>query len=198
MEVLSWVRDGKDEWVREFGDLSSCVLMGESAGGNISYHVGLKIAGEIIIQNNDFKPLVIKGLVLIQPFFGGLDRTGSEIRSDNIPNPVVTLEICDFLWELCLPEGTDRGHEYCDPIKGGGSSLVDRVRDLGLWVLVVGCDGDPFFDKGAELAKLLEVKGVNVKTMFSEGGQHGMFVGAVGGDLSKRLVLLDFVKEVWP
>ncbi|XP_074318981.1 carboxylesterase 1-like [Silene latifolia] len=189
LETLTWVKDGKDEWVNKYGDFSSCVLMGESAGGNITYHVGLKAA----VQSNDFKPLVIKGLVLIQPFFGGLERSGSEIRLEN--DPVVRLELCDFLWELSLPVGTDRDHEYCNPIRDGGSELVDRVRDLGWWVLFVSCDGDPFFDKSVELAKLLERKGVSVRTMFNEGGRHGMYVG---GDRVKRIEFLDFVKKVWP
>ncbi|XP_074318982.1 carboxylesterase 1-like [Silene latifolia] len=192
LEALTWVKDGKDDWVNKYGDFSSCILMGESAGGNITYHVGLKAA----VQSNDFKPLVIKGLVLIQPFFGGLDRTGSEIRLEN--DPILRLEICDFMWELSLPVGTDRDHEYCNPSRDGGSRLVDRVRDLGWWVIVVSCDGDPLFDRCVELAKLLENKVVNVRTMFSEGGQHGIYVMFAGGDSGERIEVLDFVKEVWP
>ncbi|KAK9672703.1 hypothetical protein RND81_12G118400 [Saponaria officinalis] len=41
-EALTWVNGGEDEWVIKFGDLSNCVLMGESAGANIVYQIGLK------------------------------------------------------------------------------------------------------------------------------------------------------------
>ncbi|XP_074318983.1 carboxylesterase 1-like [Silene latifolia] len=189
LEALTWVKDGKDDWVNKYGDLSSCVLMGESAGGNITYHVGLKAA----VQSNDFKPLVIKGLVLIQPFLGRLNRTKPETQLEN--DVVRQLELCDFMWELSLPVGMDQDHEYSNPCRDGGSRLVDRVRDLGWWVMFVSCDGDPLFDRCVELAKLLENKGVSVRRMFSEGGQHGMFVG---GDRVKRLEFLDYLKGVWP
>ncbi|KAL9225270.1 hypothetical protein vseg_001216 [Gypsophila vaccaria] len=191
-EALTWVKDSRDEWLGGYADLSNCVLMGESAGANVVYNVGLKMSAQI----DDFKPLVIKGLVLVQPFFGGLDRTGSETRLAH--HPVVSLDTCDVIWEVCLPSGEDRGHEYCDPCRDDkGSDLVDRVRELGWWVVVVGCEGDPFSDRGVELAKLLEKRGVvSVRSLFSQGGQHGMFVSFC--DFDKRKEFLDFVKEVWP
>ncbi|XP_074318984.1 carboxylesterase 1-like [Silene latifolia] len=189
LEALTWVKDGEDDWVKKYGDLSNCVLMGESAGGNITYHVGLTVANQV----NNFKPLVIKGLVLIQPYFGGLDRSASEIRLVN--DPILSLEVNDIFWELSLPVGASRDHEYCNPSMDGGSSLVDKVREMGWWVAVVGCDGDPLIDRNVELAKLLEGKGIIVTTLVSDGGYHGMFV--CGGDPIKRVEFLDFVKDIW-
>uniref|UniRef100_A0A7C8ZGE1 Carboxylesterase n=1 Tax=Opuntia streptacantha TaxID=393608 RepID=A0A7C8ZGE1_OPUST len=34
LEALSWVKQGKDEWVKERGNFSNCVLTGQSAGAN--------------------------------------------------------------------------------------------------------------------------------------------------------------------
>ena len=41
IEALTWVKKGEDQWLTKYGDFSRCVLMGESAGGNIVYHAGL-------------------------------------------------------------------------------------------------------------------------------------------------------------
>ncbi|KAI9078206.1 hypothetical protein K1719_039820 [Acacia pycnantha] len=68
--------------------------MGESAGGNIAYNAGLRVAAEV----DQLEPLKIKGLILVQPFFGGVKRTSSEERlaNDTILPPPVT----DLVWEL--------------------------------------------------------------------------------------------------
>lgn len=170
LEALTWVRDGKDVWVTEYGDLSRCVIAGDSAGGNIVYHAGLMAAARI----DDFQPLIIRGLILIQPYFSGLTRTGSELRL--VDDSVLPLNNNDFLWELALPVGADRSHEFSDPNAGGGSCLLDRVRDLGWRVGVIGSDGDPLFDRNVELARLMEKRGLNVKSMFTKDDKHGDFV----------------------
>uniref|UniRef100_A0A803M0M7 Alpha/beta hydrolase fold-3 domain-containing protein n=1 Tax=Chenopodium quinoa TaxID=63459 RepID=A0A803M0M7_CHEQI len=69
LEALKWVKEGKDEWIQEYGDLSSCVMMGDSAGGNIVYHTGLMAAAQV----DELKPLMINGLILIQPYFSGVE-----------------------------------------------------------------------------------------------------------------------------
>ncbi|KAK9672705.1 hypothetical protein RND81_12G118500 [Saponaria officinalis] len=185
LEALTWVNEGKNEWVNKYGDFSRCVLVGESAGGNIVYHVGLMLAVKI----NDFRPLIITRLVLIQPYFGGFDRTESEVRLVN--DPVLPLVVNDLMWDLSLPVGVNRSHEYCDPFVGGGSSLLDRVRDLGWWVGVTGCDGDPLFDRNVEFVKLLEKRGLDVKSKFDEGGYHGMFVS----NAKKMEELFEFIMQ---
>ncbi|XP_074319632.1 carboxylesterase 1-like [Silene latifolia] len=185
LEALTWVKEGKDEWVNEYGNFSRCVIIGESAGGNIAYHAGLRAA----VRVNEFKPLDILGLVLVQPYFGGIDRTGSEIRLVN--DATLPLSANDLMWDLSLPVGMNRSHVYCDPFVGGGSSLLDRVRDLGWRVGVIGCDGDPLFDRNVEFVKLLENRGLNVKSMFDQGGFHGMFVS----NSTKMKELFDFVTQ---
>uniref|UniRef100_A0A803M0M5 Alpha/beta hydrolase fold-3 domain-containing protein n=2 Tax=Chenopodium quinoa TaxID=63459 RepID=A0A803M0M5_CHEQI len=188
LEALNWVKEGKDEWLKNYGDLTRCVMMGESAGGNIVYHVGLKVANQI----DDFKPLIIKGLILIQPFFGGVERTKSEIRLVNDED--LSLVVNDLLWDLSLPVGSNRSHEYCDPFVGDGLKLWDRVRDLGWKIGVTGCDGDPLFDRNVKLGKLLEQKGVGVRSLFDKGGHHGMFLS----NPPKTKELFDFVNSFFP
>lgn len=106
--------------------------MGTSAGGNVAYHAGLRAAAAA----DDLAPLKIKGLILHHPFFGGSERTGSELRLVN--DPMLPLCACDVMWELVLPIGAERDHEYCNPRVDGGSELIERVRSYGWRVLVTG------------------------------------------------------------
>ncbi|XP_020107459.1 probable carboxylesterase 18 [Ananas comosus] len=86
-------------------DLSSCFLAGDSAGGNIAHHVARRYSAAI----GSWHRLRLAGLVAIQPFFGGEERTESEIRLAGAP--LVSMDRTDWLWKAFLPEGADRNHE---------------------------------------------------------------------------------------
>ncbi|KAM5557255.1 carboxylesterase 1 [Rosa sericea] len=168
VEALHSIKTSQDDWLRDYADLSNCFLMGSSAGGNIAYNAGLRAAAEGI---DLLHPLKIRGLILVQPYFGGNRRTSSELRLVN--NPVLAPSVCDLMWDLSLPIGADRDHEYCNPMAGGDSNGFDQVKALGWKVLVSGSDGDPLIDRQIELVKMLEGKGVHVVSQFIEGGYHG-------------------------
>ncbi|KAK9672702.1 hypothetical protein RND81_12G118300 [Saponaria officinalis] len=189
LEALYWLRDGNDEWVGSYGDVSKCVIMGESAGGNIAYMVGLKASR--FIKRDAFSPLVIKGLVLIQPFFGGVRRSGSELRLDNSGG--IPLVVADLMWNLSLPIGVNRDYFYCNPFSGDGLGQVRGIRELGWRVAVVGCDGDSLFDRQVELVEWLRKLGVNVIGDFSKGKYHGVFVN----DYAISELFFEFVKSVF-
>ncbi|KAF8044309.1 hypothetical protein BT93_A2333 [Corymbia citriodora subsp. variegata] len=184
VEALHWVKTAQDEWLVDHADLSKCHLMGSSAGGNLAFHVGLHISA----SHEDLKPLKIRGLILHQPFFGGNQRTPSELRLAN--NHMLPLAVADLMWELSLPLGVDRDHEYCNLAAYGGSKLwegVDKMRSLGWRLLVTGCDGDLLIDRQVEMAKLLKEKGLSVVSDFTEGGYHAF--EAMEPNKSKPLVL---------
>ncbi|KAL5538540.1 hypothetical protein UlMin_045549 [Ulmus minor] len=172
MDAIHWIKSaaGDDDWLRNYADFSNCFLMGTSAGSNIAYHAGLRFAAESRSQR--FSPVKIKGLILHQPFFGGTRRTGSELRSVN--DPMLPLSVIDLMWELALPIGADQDHEYCNPKVGGGSEVLKLVGLLGWRVFVGGSEGDPLVDRQKEFVKLLEEKGVEVVSCFTEGGFHGV------------------------
>lgn len=168
--MMQW-RRFTDDWLRDYADFSSCFLMGSSAGANIAYNAGLRVAAEAD-DIHILHPLKIRGLILIQPFFGGIRRTSSELRLVN--DPILALTVCDLMWELSLPSGADRDHEYCNPMAAGGDSkCFDQVKALGWRVLVTGSEGDPLVDRQIEMVKMLEEKGVQVVSQFIEGGYHG-------------------------
>lgn len=173
LEALEVIRTTKEEWLTTYADLSNCYLMGGSAGATIAYNAGLRIVtGDV----DNLKPLNIRGMILHQPFFGGMKRTESELRL--FDDKILPLVLTDLMWELALPIGADRNHEYCNPTADDNPGLValEKVRSLGWKVLVTGCSGDPLIDRQVELVKVLGEKGVSVTSQFSEGYYHGVEV----------------------
>ncbi|KAG6512826.1 probable carboxylesterase 18 [Zingiber officinale] len=88
-------------------DLSSCFLAGDSAGANIAHHMGRRWAADA------WERIRLAGMVLIQPFFGGEERTEAELRLTKAP--MVSVERTDWMWRAFLPEGADRDHEAANP-----------------------------------------------------------------------------------
>jgi acetyl esterase/lipase len=169
MEALSLIRSSDDEWLTKYVDFSECFIMGNSAGATIAYHAGLRVVEKM----NDFEPLKIKGLILRQPFFGGTKRYESELRLENDPH--FPLCVSDLCWELALPIGVDRDHEYCNPTVGNDvDEKLDKIKDHGWKVLVSINGGDLLVDRANELVQLMEEKGVEVVKDFQEDGFHGV------------------------
>jgi acetyl esterase/lipase len=169
VEALHWIKTNyqSDDWLKIHVDYSSIFLMGSSAGGNIAYNTGLRVEdGDSEISK------MIKGLILVQPFFSGIHRTDSELMHVNDSH----LSLCnnDALWELSLPVGANRDHEYCNPTVGDNVSRFQNIRRLGWSVLVTDCDGDPLVDRSIELVRLMKKKGVRVMGHFTKGDYHGV------------------------
>ncbi|XP_010272623.1 PREDICTED: probable carboxylesterase 8 [Nelumbo nucifera] len=177
---LLWVKkqamaeSGEGEsWVKDYADVSMCFLMGSSAGGNIVYHAGLRALGL------DLGSVKINGLILNQPYFGGTRRTESELRLSE--DRIIPLPVNDLMWELALPNGADRDHEYSNP---NGSHLQHRVKNAEIGIgsqplplprcLVRGHGGDPLIDRQKEIVKMLEGCGVHVDARFYDDGCHGV------------------------
>ncbi|KMS98927.1 hypothetical protein BVRB_3g067280 [Beta vulgaris subsp. vulgaris] len=182
LEALFWVKEKKDEWVSKYGDVSRCVIMGESSGGNIVYNVGLR-ASDLV---RELEPLIIRGLVLIQPFFGGVNPITTGVAGN--------LEIVfDLLWNLSLPLGAPLNNPYFNPMFGGGSSNLEKIKNLGWRVAFAGCDGDFMIDRQVEVFKFFKKRKLDVVGDFCKGYYHGVFIG----DPTQAQKLYDFVRNVF-
>lgn len=164
-------------------DFSKCFLMESSAGGNIAYVACLRSL------DYDFSPVKIVGLILDQPYFGGVERSESELRLVN--DKMLPLYVNDFLWALSLPLGVDRDHWFSNFNNADDDDDWNKIRRLMISCLVRGHNGDPLVDRQKELVKKMESRGLHVVGRFDEGGYHGVEFF----DPSKALLLYDICKE---
>ncbi|KAL6660991.1 hypothetical protein ACP70R_000375 [Stipagrostis hirtigluma subsp. patula] len=157
--AVRWLRDAApgDPWVAAHGDLSRCFVMGSSSGGNMAFYAGVRTRGL------DLAPAAVRGLLLHQPYLGGVERTPSEAKSED--DGMLPLEANDMLWSLALPPGADRDHEFSNPAKALPAAAVAGLPRC----LVTGHDGDPLIDRQKEFIKWLQDGGVEVvdKTEFT-------------------------------
>ncbi|WJX19454.1 Gibberellin receptor gid1c [Trifolium repens] len=93
----AWLQSKKDNKVHIY-------MVGDSSGGNIVHNVALK-ALDSGIQ--------VLGNILLNPLFGGEERTESEKRLDG--RYFVRVKDRDWYWRAFLPEGEDRDHHACSP-----------------------------------------------------------------------------------
>lgn len=126
-KALPWLlrQQELNEWWAKKCDFSRVFLGGDSAGANIAYNVALRA---------QTAPFGIKGLVLIQPFFGGEARTHSERYLTQPPRSALTLAASDAYWRMSLPSGADRDHPWCNP------RAAELVRGVGVMVCVAEMD----------------------------------------------------------
>ncbi|KAK9137068.1 hypothetical protein Sjap_007662 [Stephania japonica] len=116
-----WFRSGEDSRVHVY-------LAGDSSGGNIVHHVAMRAVEEGI---------EVLGNVLLNPMFGGVERTESETRLDG--RYFVTIHDRDWYWRAFLPEGADRDHPACNPFGPNGADLKEVKFPKSL-VVVAGLD----------------------------------------------------------
>jgi acetyl esterase/lipase len=160
--AVRWLRDGApgDPWVAARGDLSRRFVMGSSSGGNMAFFAGLRAC-----RGDDH---VVRGLLLHQPYFGGVERTPSEAASED--DGILPLEASDKMWSLALPVGADRDHEFCNPVK---SLPPDAVAGLPR-CLLTGNTADPLIDRQREFAAWLRGRGVDVVAKTDSTGYHAV------------------------
>ncbi|KAH0456567.1 hypothetical protein IEQ34_014474 [Dendrobium chrysotoxum] len=181
-DALLWLREqalnpsAADPWLRAHADFSRCFLLGSSSGGNIAYRAALHAA------KFDLEPLMLEGLMLNQPYFGGEKRTESEERIAE--DKIIPLPVNDLMWELSLPEGASREHIFCNPMAKEEEGVERLPR-----CLIRGYVGDPLIDRQRQLARMLKKRGVKVVELLEEEGHHAV-------ELFKPEKAADFVEHV--
>ncbi|KAI3984577.1 hypothetical protein MKX01_040454 [Papaver californicum] len=113
--------------------LSCCFLAGDSAGGNIAHHVATRWASKA----DEFRQVKVIGLVAIQPFFGGEERTKSEIRLHGAP-VVPSVKHSDRHWRMFVPEGSDRDHEAVNVFGPNSTADISKLNKFPATLVFIG------------------------------------------------------------
>lgn len=151
-----------DENGAVLGDINNCFLVGDSSGGNIAHHVAVRVCKE------KFRFVRVIGLVSIEPFFGGEERTESEIRMTQ--DPLVSLEKTDWYWKSFLPSGLGRDHEA---VNVSGTNAVN-ISGLGYPnTLVVIAGFDPLQDWQRRYYEWLRKSGIEAQKIEYPNMIHG-------------------------
>ncbi|KAK7350388.1 hypothetical protein VNO77_08966 [Canavalia gladiata] len=172
--ALMWVKreamNGScvQKWWLSHCNLSCLFLAGDSAGANIAYNVATRS-----VSSSCLSPLLFKGVILIQPFFGGEERTTSEKHSLQPSNSALTLSVSDTYWRLALPLDATRDHPYCNPLAHANTKL----RDLRLPpIMVCVSEMDILRDRNLEFSNTLAKAGKRVQTIVYKGVGHAFQV----------------------
>ncbi|KAM7280301.1 hypothetical protein ACFE04_007435 [Oxalis oulophora] len=150
------------KWWLSCCNFSNVFLAGDSAGANIAYNVSIKLQ-----DSNFLRPLQIKGLILIQPFFGGESRTSSEKHANQPINSALTLQASDTYWRLALPFGASRDHLLCNPLANSGLRQVKLPTTM-----VCVSEMDILKDRNLEFCSALAKGGKKVETFVYKGVGH--------------------------
>lgn len=158
--ALEWVNSRS--WLQSKDSKVHIYLAGDSSGGNIVHHVALRAVG------SDIKVL---GNILLNPMFGGQERTASEKRLDG--KYFVTTQDRDWYWKAFLPEGEDRDHPACNPF-GPKGQILEGIKFPKSLVVVAGLD--LIQDWQLAYAKGLEKAGQDVKLLYLEQATIGFYL----------------------
>ncbi|EYU22277.1 hypothetical protein MIMGU_mgv1a018055mg [Erythranthe guttata] len=153
-------------------DLSRCFIGGDSAGGNIAHHVTIRA----FQKTNHFEKIKIIGILSVQPFFGGEERTESEVRLASAP--VIDVKMTDLLWRNFLPEGSDRNHPAANVFGGTELSAEDAAALENLEfpnVLVIVGGNDPLQDWQRRYVNGLKNCGKQVELIEYSNAFHGFY-----------------------
>ncbi|KAE8724632.1 putative carboxylesterase 17 [Hibiscus syriacus] len=185
VKCVTWLKHevvkGSSEWWSKQCDLSSVFLVGDSAGANIAHNVATRLCFD-----NPY-PLILKGIILIQPFFGGETRTESEKNTVQSPRSSLSLSASDTYWRLALPCGANRDHPWCNPL-GKGSAKMEETRLLPTLVCI--SEMDILRDRNLEFCGALAKAGKKVEHVLYKVVGHAFQV------LSKSQISLTRTNEM--
>lgn len=132
--ALQWVASLSDPWLSAYADPGRTFLAGDSAGANIAYNTAVR-ASRLHLD--------IEGLVIVHPYFWGVDRLSSETVWDGIA--MFTPEMIDRLWPFVTAGKLGDDDPMMNPVDEDIASLTcrrvlvavagkDSLRHRGSWL----------------------------------------------------------------
>lgn len=140
-------------------------LAGDSAGATIAYHVAARVSSMDLV--------CLRGVILVQPFFSGENRTASEKNLAQPPQSALSLATSDCYWRLALPVGSTRDHPWCNPLSKGSPRLENLYLPP---MLVCVSDLDILRDRNMEFCKAMKRAGKTVQHVSYAGVGHAFQV----------------------
>ncbi|KAK1687181.1 hypothetical protein QYE76_048029 [Lolium multiflorum] len=172
-------------------DLARCFLAGDSAGANIAHHIAQRWTAAATPP-----PIRLAGLLLLAAYFGGVDRTESELALEGVA-PIVNLRRSDFWWKAFLPEGADRNHPAAH-VTGEAGPEPELPEAFPPAMVVVG-GLDPLQDYGRQYAAMLRRKGKEVRVVEFPDAVHAFYFFPVLPDTGKLVAEIKaFVESIAP
>ncbi|KAK8953544.1 putative carboxylesterase 15 [Platanthera guangdongensis] len=162
-------------------DFSRVYISGDSAGGSIAHHLAVRFSSDE--GRSELEPLLVRGYVLLMPFFGGTQRSKSEEYCPS--DAFLNLELNDRFWRLSLPVGSTADDPVSNPFGPGGPDLK-AVRFDPMLVVVGG--RDLLRDRAADYGERLKEWGKPVEVLDFEGQQHGFFTIEPRSEPADRLM----------
>ncbi|OVA10450.1 Origin recognition complex [Macleaya cordata] len=161
--ALQWVLShsngqGPETWFNDHADFDRVFLAGDSAGANIAQNMAIR-AGV-----NGFK---LSGVILIHPYFWGVEPIGSEGNDMNVKEKV------DKLWLTLCPSTTGNDDPLINPASDPNLSSLGCNK-----VLVCVAEKDILRDRGWFYYETLGKSGWGgvVEIMESEGENHVFYL----------------------
>ncbi|KMZ57269.1 putative Acetyl esterase [Zostera marina] len=166
-------------------DLNKAFLAGDSAGANIAHHVARDWTSDLKRSVSDIR---IRGVVSIQPFFGGEERVDSEIRLKTAA--LVNSERTDWMWKSFLPVGETRDHEAVNVFGEKGKNVELGAEFPKVLVMIGGLD--PLQDWQWKYVQGLRERKKDVKVIEYENAIHAFYLFA---ELPEAKLVVDEVRE---
>ncbi|KAI3782093.1 hypothetical protein L2E82_12125 [Cichorium intybus] len=155
-DVLKFLDDEENcsKSLPEKTNISRCFLAGDSAGGNLVHHVAQRAC------EFNFQRLKVNGVLAIQPFFGGEERTNSEKKFEG-KMPLASLKQTDWYWNAIMPPGEKYNRDH-PIINVSGPKAVD-ISKIGFpATMLVVSEFDSLYDWQKRYYEWLKKSGVEV------------------------------------
>ncbi|OIW07918.1 hypothetical protein TanjilG_20019 [Lupinus angustifolius] len=159
--ALKWVAshlggNGPDGWLNQHADFENVFFSGDSAGANLAHHMGIRVGLE------GLPGVKLEGIVLIHPYFWGVDRIGSESSQEFAPK-------VDQLWRIASPSTSGSDDPLINPDKDPNLVNLGTKR-----LLVFVAEKDLLKDRGYYYKESLEKREWNgiVNVIETKGEDH--------------------------
>ncbi|XP_068664300.1 probable carboxylesterase 17 [Aristolochia californica] len=170
ISAVKWVHQqavsSSDEqsWWSARCNFSKVFVGGDSAGACLAHNVATRLGAPA-----GLKPVRVKGVVLIQPFFAGEARTASERNMVQPASSALSLRASDAYWRLALPPGANRDHPWCNPLSKGAYNLENLSLPP---TMVCISELDILKDRNLEFVAAMKSAGKSVEQVVYTGVRH--------------------------